>query len=246
MSVDIRLPQFSGTEKEQLSQVRSYLYQLASQLQWALNNVNTSSTVIVQSLPKSREATAASGRSASNEAQATFDSIKSLIIKSAEIVDAYYEEINKRLSSEYIARSDFGTYTQQNTQSITQNATYIEQLFSNIQQITTDIGNITFTLGEVNARIRSGQLYEENGLPVYGLEVGQTNIVDGEAVFDKFARFTADRLSFYDQNDSEVAYISDYKLYIRNVEIKVSFQEGGYKDFIDSNGGIVTKWVGGN
>ena len=50
--------------------------------------------------------------------------------------------------------------------------------------------------------------------------------------------------AFYDQNDTEVAYVSDYKLYIRNVEITEGLQEGGYKDFIGTNGGIVTKWVG--
>ena len=86
---------------------------------------------------------------------------------------------------------------------------------------------------------------DENGLPVIGLEIGQKTTVDGVEVFNKFARFTSNRLSFYDQNGVEVAYVSDYKLYIGNVEIKGSFQEGGYKDFINSNGGIVTKWVGG-
>jgi hypothetical protein len=81
-------------------------------------------------------------------------------------------------------------------------------------------------------------------VPVYGVEIGQKNSIDGEDVFNKYARFTSDRLSFYDQNDTEIAYISDYKLYIRNVEIEGSLQEGGYKDFIDANGGILTKWVG--
>jgi hypothetical protein len=70
--------------------------------------------------------------------------------------------------------------------------------------------------------------------------------VDGEEVFNKFARFTADRLSFYDQNDNEVAYVSDYKLYIRNVQITSSYQIGGYVDTVTADGGVVTKWVGGD
>jgi hypothetical protein len=64
-------------------------------------------------------------------------------------------------------------------------------------------------------------------------------------VFNKYARFSSDRLSFYDENDSEVAYISDYKLYIRNVEITSNFKIGGFIDTVLSDGGIVTKWVGG-
>jgi hypothetical protein len=121
----------------------------------------------------------------------------------------------------------------------------IEQLFSNMQTILTDIENLNFTLAEVNAHIKSGLLYyDEDSIPVYGLEIGQKNTIDGEEVFSKFARFTADRLSFYDQNDMEVAYISDYKLYITHVQIKGSLQEGGYKDFVDDDGGIITRWVG--
>ena len=42
MGVEIRLPNITGkTEKEQLLQLKSYLYQLSEQLQWAFDNVNT-------------------------------------------------------------------------------------------------------------------------------------------------------------------------------------------------------------
>jgi hypothetical protein len=244
MGVDLRKPpQLAGSDHEQLKQLHSFVFQLVEQLEWALANVDTSNnTVVVTPTPKSLQ----SASQPKVSAEATFGSIKALIIKSADIVNAYYDEINSRLSSEYIAKSDFGTYLNQSSQSITQNSEYIEQLFSNLQQITTSIDNLNFTLAEVNAHIRSGKLYEdENGLPVVGLEIGQVATVDGTEVFNKFARFTADRLSFYDQNGVELAYISDYVLYISDVKIKGSLQEGGYKDYINANGGIVTKWVGG-
>ena len=64
-------------------------------------------------------------------------------------------------------------------------------------------------------------------------------------MFNKYARFTSDRLTFYDKNNTEVAYISDYKLYIRNVEITETSKIGGFVDTVTANGGIVTKWVGG-
>jgi hypothetical protein len=180
------------------------------------------------------------------DATTAFQDIKALIIKSADIVDAYYEEINSRLIGQYVAESDFGIFREDTEQKIKQSSTDIEQAFTNIQQILTTIDNLNFTLAETNAYIRSGLLYlDDNSIPIYGLEIGQENTIDGVKVFNKFARFTADRLSFYDQNDTEVAYISDYQLYINHVRIKSSLQEGGYKDFIDTNGGIVTKWVGG-
>lgn len=250
MGFDLRMPNITGaTEREQLAQVRSYLYQLIPQLQWALNSMGESSSApVVQQIPVVQQVSKESsmGRTA-EDAESTFNAIKYLIIKSADIVNAYYDEINSRLEGVYVAESDFGCYTERTAQDIIKTSTDVEQLFTNIQTIVSDIENIEHTLIETNAHIKAGLLYYDEGeIPIYGLEVGQRNIVDGVEVFNKYARFTSDRLSFYDQNDNEVAYISDYKLYILNMEIKGSLQEGGYKDFIDPNGGIVTKWVGGS
>ena len=63
-------------------------------------------------------------------------------------------------------------------------------------------------------------------------------------MFNKFARFTADKLSFYDQNGNEVAYISDRKLYITHVEVTGSFLMGGFSDTTEADGSIVTRWIG--
>lgn len=240
----LRYPYITGkSDREQLVQIKSYLHQLVGQLQYALDNVGTSSTNVVQSAPKSTVQAPA----ANVDAEASFSAIKSLIIKSADIVEAYYQEISSRLEGVYVAESDFGTFVEQTEQSISQSDTDIEQLFSNLQQIFTDIENLNFTLAEVNAHIRSGLLYyDENSIPIYGLEIGQKTSIDGVEVFNKFARFTADRLSFYDQNGTEVAYISDFKLYIRNVEITVSSKIGGYVDIVTEGGGVVTRWVGGD
>ena len=242
MGLELRYPNITGsTDREQLSQVKSYLYQLVGQLQWALNNIDITASSAIVNTPKTTP------QSVHNTApQATFDAVKSLIIKSADIVNAYYEEINSRLVGEYVAQSDFGEFSEQTVQDITENSTEIERAFTNIQQILTDIENIEFTLVEVNAHIRSGLLYYDEGVPIYGLEIGQRNTIDGEEVFNKYARFTSDRLSFYDQNDTEVAYISDYKLYIRNVEITESYKIGGFVDTVKANGDVVTKWVGGD
>ena len=269
MGLDLRLPNITGTtEKEQLTQIKSYLYQLAQQLQWGLNTIETSSVsrqVINQTSQKVIVQTK------EEDAEATFSSLKALIIKSADIVDAYYDEISTRLEGMYVAQSDFGIFKEQTSQEIEQTSTYTDQKFTNVQEIiTTEVTNLQASVDETatkvgdldsaigaantnidalikaNAYIRSGELYRVNDIPVFGLEIGQKNSGNGDEEFNKFARFTADRLSFYDQNDSEVAYISNYKLYIRNVEITESFKIGGFMDTVnDINGDVVTKWVGG-
>lgn len=244
MAIDIRLPNITGSsEREQLTQVKSYLYQLTEQLQFALNSMESSP----QSVANAPASTAnASGGSASEvDAQATFNAVKGLIIKSADIVEAYYEEINKKLSGVYVAESDFGVYSEETSQSISETSKEIKVLFSNIQTITTKIGSLENSIIEANAHINSGVLYyDEVGAPVYGLEIGQRNTIDGEEVFNKYARFTADRLSFYDNNDTEVAYIGDSKLYIANAEITGSLTVGGFVDTVMPTGDVVTKWVG--
>lgn len=244
MSYEIRLPNINGkTEVAQLGQIKSYLFQLVEQLQFIVNDIDVASGYVVSAnAPKSTES---EKTEAKIDAEATFNAIKSLIIKSADIVDAYYEEIDKRLEGAYVASSDFGVYSENTAQTITENSTAIDNLFANLQEILSDIENIEHALIDVNAHIRTGLLYyDDRGIPVYGLEIGQRNIVDGEEVFNKYARFTADRLSFYDQNDTEVAYISDYKLYIRNVEITSTYKIGGFLDSVMPNGDVVTKWVG--
>lgn len=268
--IDIRLPQFTGkTEKELLQEMKSYLFQLVPQLQWALQNIETTNSSAVSPTPQSMVVSA--GKSSSSP-YATFNSIKALIIKSAEIVDAYYQEINTRLESEYAAVSDFGTFKQQMEQEIITNSAAIEQNFANLQEISREIAgelvqidtalneaknsldaditsiknnldSITYSLVEVNAIIKSGLLdYDDNGVPVYGLEIGQTNTIDNEEVFNKFVRFTAGRISFFDQNGYEVAYISDYKIYITHAEVTGSLKIGGY--LIDTSKGLTFKWVG--
>ena len=238
--INIRLPNITATtEKEQLLQVKSYLHQLVGELNWALGAIESGGGTAV--------AQKATGSSVTKEEMTTsYNELRSLIMKSAHAVSAYAEASEEIYNSRYVAQSDFGTYKEEATQKILENSQSVERFFEDVQEIITDIETLQHSLIKVNANIQSGLLYyDDSGVPIYGVEVGQKTVIDGEEVFKQFARFTADRLSFYNQNGDEVAYISDYKLYITHVEIKGSLKEGGYVDTITEGGGIVTKWVGG-
>jgi predicted nucleic acid-binding Zn-ribbon protein len=374
--IDIRLPNITGsTEREQLLQMKSYLHQLAEQLQWALQNVDTNNNTSVV-MPTARSlAPIALGSVGQSDPQATFASIKSLIIKSAEIVDAYYDEINARLEGLYVAQSDFGTYVEETNALIEANSKGITQTYTNVQTLQSTVGDIDTTVqtlggtvqtidstvqtiggtvetlggtvqtldstiqtvdgkvdtvaeeastnlydvktglqenlnalsgavsdqetalqdvkdgaeksiadvqnsvdglsgdiddvkddvdkktkaldeaikatnvvvATVTGTIKTGELYkDEMGLPVFGLEIGQRNTIDGVETFNKYARFVSNRLSFYDSGGYEVAYVSDSKLYITHAEITSSFKLGGFVDTVMADGRVVTKWVGGN
>ena len=234
MSFDFKLPNITASSVDgKVEQVRAYLYQLTEQLKWALNSIDSAGVQVLQKGSKSTKP-----KTADEEAQATFGAIKSLIIKSADIVEAYSEQIKESLAGEYVAKSDFGTYQENTEKNRIADSKGVEDLYKSVQKITTDVERLI----EVNARIRSGLLYyDENEVPIYGVEVGQINEIDGVEVFNKFARFTSDRLSFFDKNDIEVAYISDYRLCITNAHITGTLTLGRFE--YDTSDGLACRWV---
>ena len=240
--MNIRLPNITAaTEREQLIQVKSYLHQLVGELNWALSSIESGNSTASTGQKKQAPGDAVTQK----ELTTSYNELRSLIIKSAATFTAYSEAAEAKYNSLYVAQSDFGTYTQEASQSITENSQAIESFYENMQEILTDIDTLEHSLIEVNANIKSGLLYyDDSGVPVYGLEIGQRTKLDGEEIFDKFARFTSDRLSFYDHNNNEVAYISDRKLFITHAEVK-TFSMGGFMDTVQADGSIVTKWVGG-
>ena len=239
--MDIRMPNITATTPQgQMEQVRSYLFQMVQQLNFSLKAVED----------KALEAQTTAEGSAKNEvqqAQSTFNSIKGLIIKSADIVNAYTEVISHQLEGQYVAQSDFGTFLNTTIADIQADSEAIEQKYGNFQEILDALGERVSEIA-ANAYIRSGLLgYFEGGAnegaPIYGIEVGETITQDGVETFNKYARFTSDRLSFYDNNGIEAAYISDSTLYITNAVIKGTLQVGKY--VLDPTYGLALLWMGG-
>lgn len=204
--VEIRLPELSGgTEAEQLHRIQSYLYTLAQQLQFAFDTVTG-------------EQTASSSQGAGTAGQReemNFSAVKSLILKSAQITEHFEEAVEKKLAGLYVAQSQFGTFRQETEQRLTANSQLLEQNFSNLQQVETQVAELQSSVLEVSATIRTGLLTADGtGDPVYGVEIGQQEWENGVIRFHKYARLTAQKLSFYDSNDVEVAYISDRRMHV--------------------------------
>lgn len=81
-------------------------------------------------------------------------------------------------------------------------------------------------------------------VPVYGFEVGQKTMVDGQESYEKYARFTPSGIYFYIPGvDQSVAWMDGTKLYITNADIVGSMKVGKYS--IDTANGLAFKWVGG-
>lgn len=197
--VEIRPPELTGgTEREQLGRIQSYLYTLSQQLQYAFDSL--------ESVSETQAVSQAVQQSQSESATA----LKALIVKSAQVTEALEEEVARRLEGKYVAVSQFGTYEQETSQLITANSQAITQQLQAVQKLTDTVSGLDDTVKEVSATIRTGQLADG----VYGVEIGQQEEQDGVIRFRRFTRLTAEKLSFYDSNGTEVAYISNRRLYV--------------------------------
>jgi hypothetical protein len=240
----IRYPNIIGnTDTQKLEQMKSYLHQLADELNFqlekggSLQNGYLSTAVDVAAVAKPVK---------KDNAISNFNDIKALIIKSADIVDAYYADITELINKNnlYAAYSDFGDFKQETNNILYADGKSIRQEVSDIQTIFDTDGNI------LDARICHGQIYsglfEFEGETVVGLRIGQRNMdASGNTTFQQFAQFTAKELAFFDSNSTKVAYISDRKLYIPEAVIKTQLTMGHFVDIVQANGSIVTKYVKG-
>lgn len=101
---------------------------------------------------------------------------------------------------------------------------------------------------ETEGYIRTGIVCYDGAVPQYGVAVGQNltcREVDGETVVgqnDFRATFTASKLSFW-QDASEVAYVSNNRLYITNITVLEGMSIGEWE--ISSENGLVIRWMGG-
>lgn len=236
----IRYPNIMGkTDAQKLEQMRSYLHQLVDELNFQLDktgNLTSGYAPTANDIAKAVEK--------KNDPVSNFNDIKALIIKSADIVDAYYTEISKKLEGQYVAESDFGTFKQETEAQLTANSERIEIVFTNQESISTDLESVKGFNRDIKAYIQFGELYGENGETFYGLELGQTTEVDGSKVFSKFVRLTADKLSFYDEYGTEVAYASGQRFVSLAMEAKELYI-GGFKFFPRDNGNLSIRWTGG-
>ena len=254
MGIDIRLPNITATDTEgKMSQMQSYMHQLVEQLNWALATVDNA----IQGNTANVSVASQKGQNSEEDAVNTFNSIKALIIKSADIVHAYEESMRTEYNGEYIAVSDFGAYLAETNVTIEENSQYAEKNYANVQTVTAQgamLGDLQTYVNDTKAYIKSGYLKDDkDGNPIYGVEIGQTTKTkkDGEEekeVFKGFARVISNRLSFYDESDNEVAYISDNKLCIKYATIeRATFtdvvQIKNYK--VDTRDGLAFTWVGG-
>ena len=241
--MEFRAPNITGTtEVERSKQLERYLFQLSRDLNYALKSVKASETEYKQSTQSGSKNHSQTITGEENPIE-TFTKIKNLIIKSADIVNAYYEVINKKLEGLYVAESDFGTFKQETEANFQATSTNITQQYISIQEIEDEVNNLN-QLRKDQCYIKTGWL--DDNQTIAGVEIGKySETEDGSDV--GFARFTTDEAVFYDGQgtgeENKLAWFSKYSSYFRNVKFigNVEF-DGGY--IIDQSDGLAFRWAG--
>ncbi len=176
-------------------------------------------------------------------------SVDGLVIKN--------EALDGKVSGLEVNISGLKTYVEETFVSGDSFEKYKSEVTQTSKDITARFENVESDIRETNAHIKAGLLHHnEDGTPMYGIEIGQRTETDGVETFDKYAQFTSEKLAFFDQSGNEVTQVGDKKMSITNVEITGNanrtdgeygtFKQGGFVDITQADGSIVTKWVGGS
>ena len=216
-----RLPKITEDTDSALKEIRSYIIRLDRQLSLLLDNVGSENLA--------PELYSHVYTEASNVA----NGLKNEIIETATQIKAVSDEINLRLQSDYVAKSEIGDYTEQAFHDIRVDGKGITQLFEEISSVTERVSSaeqsvadnenacikVNSDISKINAYIRTGKL--EDG--VYGIEIG--NFSDGSTAPYK-VRLSESKLSFYIA-DTEVAYFSDNSMFINRATVPYQLTLGG-------------------
>lgn len=248
-------PALRGEADQQLRDMSSYLFRLSEMLNVALNSLNAgsfSSAAEVQARQSSKTV------QSDDTTVASYNELRGLINNTSIYVHSEIERLSTELERQYVAISDdWGTFQENISSSIEATAEGIVQSYgydAEIQTLQDEAAGFSAYKISTEGYIRQGFIdYDENNVPIVGIAIGQgltssTVTVNG-VEYQKIdntascAFYTASKVSFR-INGQEVAYVSNRKLYIGDVEITGSVVMGG-KWSISTANGLSIKWIGG-
>ena len=246
-------PALRGQPETQIKEISSYLFRLSEMLNVALNNLtanNFSSAVEI------------SGSKASQgqgiDTVTSYNELRSLISNTAQIVSVEIEKLHKELDQQYVAISnDWGTFQENISSTIEATAEGVVQSYnydSELQSLHEQASGFSAYKISTEGYIRQGFIErDENNVPIVGIAIGQglksTSVTINGIEYQQIdttascAFYTATKVSFR-INGQEVAYISNRKLYIGDVEITGSVVLGS-KWMISTTSGLAIKCIGG-
>lgn len=232
-------PVLAGQTFEQAaSQLYSYLFQLSERLNVVLNDL--SEDQFTESVKRAMNA--AGGAATEREIRDSYSQLRSLIVTTANSIEAEMDTLERSLDGRFVAQSDFGTYTEETNNKIIENANNITQYYTLTQTLVSNIADIDSYVQQTEAYIKTGLLDNTGPDPVYGVEIGQRNSSD-EA--PDMVRITASRIGFY-QHGNEACYISNGRWGAPGIDVGENIVFNNLWDQgTDSTGAFYLRYIGG-
>lgn len=238
-------PQLQGSPEQQLVAMRDYLVRLAQ----SLEQVSSGDVVVA--------ATQAAGKAQAKTVQdikSTADSLKALIIKTADDITEYTDQSVETFESLYVAKSDYGNYYNQIETQVTQTARATTESY----HYTEAIGDINNYINELNGQIRRGWIEDPDTHEVHlGIAIseslsftGQTRTEDGVIYYElspgqTLGLYTSTGWQFWINGVRRGWFSSqDSMLHVSNILVENTLQFGGGWD-ITTSGGFGLRFLGG-
>lgn len=246
MRVDIP-PTLRGTPGEQIAMLSRYLYRLAEALNTEASAPQAQTAAISQ----------APQRSGNTEEYAE---LRSLIVNTADTVTAYADRLVQGLSSVYVAKSEFGTFTENISSTIESTARGVVESYDYdeaIEALDALAGENRQYITTLNGEIRRGILVDpETGLPELGIAISENLSFTGETVTEgglvyyriapgqTFGLYTATGWQFW-VNGAKAGWFSseDGMLHVTNIVTENSFSLGADWAF-STAGGFGIRYTG--
>ena len=232
-------PQLSGNEQAQLTQVYRYLFKLSEQLNAASIALDTQASNASIAIAKAAGIDVSSASAKPNNDN-HYTALVSLVVKTADIVQAQMDKVVTTLKSSYKAEGEYGELTEDVIRKIEETAKKTLENFIYDAKVTSltpgEESNFQTHLEGFIARGIIG--FKDDGrTPIIGIAIGQEllkkkDVVGGKTyeVIDttaNMATYTADKLSFW-IDGVEVAYLSNSELYVTRIIVLDSIKLGGW------------------
>ncbi|MDO4861750.1 MAG: hypothetical protein Q3984_03680 [Eubacteriales bacterium] len=240
-------PQLQGSPEQQLIAMRDYLVRLAQ----SLEQVGGSDVAAAKA---ATNAAKAAQEQAAQEVRSTANSLKALIIKTADEITEYTDTRVENFESLYVAKSDYGTYYNQIETQVEQTARDTVETY----HYTEAIGELNAYLTDLNGQIRrgviedpethevhlgiaiseqlsfTGQTQTEGGLTYYELAPGQT-----------LGLYTSTGWQFWINGVRRGWFSSeDSMLHVSNIVVENRLQLGSEWEIVSVNG-FGLRYIGG-
>lgn len=168
-------PQLSGAPEQQIAALRDWMFQRVKELDTI---VNTEADNVAVTKDSSGRTVITNGDEAAIRNMAS--DLKSLILKTANEVEAYADRKVETFSSEYVARSEFGVFQQTVQATMETTAQGVEENYELIQAVTDDVNTLSSYYEDISGQIVRGIVRDPEYTP--GSELHPTEYVIGVAI----------------------------------------------------------------